>query len=430
MGSVTIDKLENNKVKVSFEVTSEKFEEGIQKAYIYNRDKINIQGFRKGKAPRQIIEKMYGKDFFYEDGLNNVMQEAYELAINEAELDIVSRPEIDVKNISKEDGVKIEATVYVKPEITVKNYIGIEIEEVKTTIKEDDIQKVLDEEAQKNSRTEEVTRPIENTDIVNINFEGFIEDVAFDGGKGDNFDLTIGSNTFIDTFEEQLIGLSIGDKKDIKVTFPAEYGQADLQNKEALFKVTINNIKAITLPKIDDEFAKDVSEFDTLKEYKEKIKKDLEKTREVTAKHERENKVMEALIKSTKIEVPQPMIDTQVDNHIREYAQQLKSQGMELEMYLQYMGQTIDTLKEAYKNDSEKQVKGRIILETIAKVEKIEITDKDVKEELKRISDAYKMPMEKLEASIRPEDLKGINLDLKTQKALTLIMKNAKEVKK
>ncbi len=428
MSKSTLELLGNNEVKITFTISSENFEKGIQKAYLDNRSKVDIQGFRKGKAPRQIVEKMYGAEFYHEDGLNNALPEAYGKAIEEHELNIVSRPNINVVSSTKEDGVVVEATVFVKPEVTVKDYKGVEIEKVEEKILAKDVNKKLEEEAEKNSRTEEVKRGVKVKDIVNLNFEGFVDGEAFEGGKGENFDLTIGSNTFIDTFEDQLVGLKAGEEKEVNVTFPKDYGQANLANKKAMFKVKINTVKTKTLPKIDDEFAKDFSEFETIKEYKASIKKELQVARKETAKRERENKIVEKLIEKTKFDIPEAMIENQVDNHIRDYAQQLKSQGLELEMYLEYMGQTIESLREVYKVDAEKQVRGRLILEAISKAENFEIKEEEVDKELTRISEVYKMPIENLKKAMRPEDIEGLKADLKTQKALELLVSTVKEI--
>ncbi len=428
MSKSTLELLGNNEVKITFTISSENFEKGIQKAYLDNRSRVDIQGFRKGKAPRQIVEKMYGAEFYHEDGLNNVLPEAYGKAIEEHELNIVSRPNINVVSSTKEDGVVVEATVFVKPEVTVKDYKGVEIEKVEEKILAKDVNKKLEEEAEKNSRTEEVKRGVKVKDIVNLNFEGFVDGEAFEGGKGENFDLTIGSNTFIDTFEDQLVGLKAGEEKEVNVTFPKDYGQANLANKKAMFKVKINTVKTKTLPKIDDEFAKDFSEFETIKEYKASIKKELQVAKKETAKRERENKIVEKLIEKTKFDIPEAMIENQVDNHIRDYAQQLKSQGLELEMYLEYMGQTIESLREVYKVDAEKQVRGRLILEAISKAENFEIKEEEVDKELTRISEVYKMPIENLKKAMRPEDIEGLKADLKTQKALELLVSTVKEI--
>ncbi len=421
-----VEILENNQVKITFQIDPESFEKGIQEAYKKNKSKINIQGFRKGKAPRAIIEKMYGKEFFYEDAVNIVLPEVYEKAVKEADLKVVSRPTIDFEEVSKETGATIIATVFVKPEVNVENYKGLEVEKVESEVTDEDINTRLNQELDKNARLVDITdRPIQDGDVVNLNFEGFKDGVAFEGGKGDNYDLTIGSKTFVDTFEEQLIGLKIGEEKEVNVTFPENYGQADLAGQPAVFNAKINSIKLKELPKLDDEFAKDVSEFDTLDEYKASIKEELSTQKAEYAKNETKNKLMELLITNTDINLPQVMVENQVESLVRDYASQLQMQGISLEMYLEFMGQTMESLREVYKVEAEKQVRGRLILEAIAVKENFEVTDAEVDAEVSRIATQYGMPLEQLKTTMREEDIEGIKGDIRTQKALELISDTA-----
>lgn len=421
-----VEKLENNQVKLTFHIDAESFGKGIQEAYNKNKGKINIQGFRKGKAPRQIIEKMYGKEFFFEDAVNILLPDYYEKAVTEADLDVVSRPTIDFDGVSLENGVTVIATVFVKPEVTVSNYKGLEVENFDPEVNDEDIQARLNQELDKNARLVEITdRPVQDGDVVTLDFEGFKDGVPFEGGKGENYELTIGSKTFIDTFEEQLIGLAIGEEKEVNVNFPENYGQADLAGQPALFKTKINGIKFKELPSLDDEFAKDVSEFETLEAYKAKIKEDLTSQKADFAKNQKQNKLMETLILNTEINLPVAMIENQVESLIRDYGMQLQQQGISLDMYLEFMGQTMESLREVYKPEAEKQVRGRLILEAIANAENFEISEEDVDAEVARISAQYGMPLEQLKSVMRAEDIEGIKGDIRTQKALDIIVDTA-----
>ncbi len=426
MSNINVEVLENNQAKITFQIDAETFQKGINDAYNKGKNKINIQGFRKGKAPRKIIEKMYGKEFFYDDALNIVLPEAYENAVNESALEVVSRPELDFGDFSEETGISVIATVYTKPEVKVENFKGLEVEKVEDTVTEEDILARLNQDRDKNSRLVEVTdRPVQDGDIVTLDFEGFKDGVAFEGGKGEGYELTIGSKTFVDTFEEQLIGTNIGEEKEVNVTFPENYGQADLAGQPATFQTKIHAIKLKELPELDDEFAKDVSEFDTLDEYKAKIKEDLSVQKAEYAKSELQNRLMEQLVETVEINLPESMVEMQVENLVRDYASQLQSQGISLEMYLEFMGQTMESLREVYKPEAEKQVRGRLILEAIANQENFEVSDEEVDGEIERISKAYGMPVENLKQVMRPEDVNGIKGDIKTQKALKLITDSA-----
>jgi len=361
MGS-RFETVETNKVKITFEISPEKFEEGIQEAYKRNRGKINIPGFRKGKAPRKIIEMNFGKEIFYEDAVNIVLPDAYDSAVKELNLDTVSRPEIDIEEISAENGVVLTAEVFVKPEVSIEaeDYKGVQYEIAEAVIEDSEIEAEINKVREQNARIVPVTdRPVQDGDIVTLDFEGFVDGVAFEGGKGENYELTIGSKTFIDTFEEQLTGLNIGEEKDVNVKFPEEYGKEELNGKPALFKVKINGIKFKELPEVDDDLAQDVSEFDTLDEYKNSIKEKLLSAKEEEIKNKKENDIVKAVTEKAKMDVPPVMIENQIENMVNDFANQLRMQGLPLETYLQYVGQDMDSLREAYRANAENQVKSR-----------------------------------------------------------------------
>lgn len=429
--SCKIENLEKNKVKITFSVSAEKLEEGIQEAYNKNKSKINIPGFRKGKAPRKIIEVQYGKEFFFEDAINIVMPEAYTAAVEELDLTIVSRPEISIVDISIEDGATIEAEVYIKPEITLnpEDYKGVTYNKEELEVTDEDIENEINKAREQNSRVVSVSdRPIKDGDIVTIDFEGSIDDVPFEGGKGTDYELTIGSKTFIDTFEEQLIGHEIGDDVEVNVTFPENYGKEELQGQKALFKVEIKDIKVKELPEINDDFAQDVSEFDTLEEYKNDIKQKLQEAKEQDEQRNKEDKILKALIEKISMDVPQVMIENQIDNMINEFENQIRSQGMSLDVYLQYVGQNMDSLREAYRENATTQVKARLILEKVVEIEGIEVSEEEYNEEIDRIAKNYNMDKERLLTVLREEDKIGLKLDLKVKNALKLILDNSVEI--
>lgn len=429
--SCTFENLEKNKVKIIFSITSEKLEEGIQQAYNKNKSKINIPGFRKGKAPRRIIELNYGKEFFFEDGINNVMPEAYSKAIEQLNLNVVSRPEINIEDISSENGATISAEAYIKPEviITSEGYKGVTYNKVEMEITDEDIQAEIDKVREQNSRIISITdRSIQNGDIVTLDFEGYVNDVAFEGGKGTDYDLTIGSKTFIDTFEEQLIGHEVGDDIEVNVTFPENYGKKELCGQKALFKVEIKDIKIKELPVVNDDFAQDVSEFNNLEEYKSNIKESLKNGKENEAKRKKEDQILKNLIEKATMEVPQVMIENQIDNMINDFANQIRMQGMSLEVYLQYVGQNMESLREAYRQNADTQVKARLVLEKIVELENFEVSETEFDEEIERLSKNHSMEKEKLLQVLREEDKKGLEIDLKVKKALDFVLNNSVEI--
>lgn len=408
-------KTEKNIKSFEFFVTAEEFAKACDEAYKKNVGKISVQGFRKGKAPRAIIERYYGKEVFYEDAINIVLPGAYDKAIMEQNIEAVAQPEVDIKEFDAEKGITFIAKVVVKPEFELGQYTGLEVKKptVRTTEKEVDAE--IERTRERNGRLITVEdRASENGDTVNIDYEGSVDGVLFDGGSAKGFDLKLGSGQFIPGFEDQLVGHNAGEDVDVNVTFPEEYHAEDLKGKAALFKVKINAIKTLELPELDDEFAKDVSEFDTFAEYKADVKKKLQESNKAKAKREFENKVLDVVCDNTTIDIPEEMIMTTVENNIRDMAMQLQYQGMSLEMYMQYTGMTIDSLREQMKPDAEKKTKMSLILEKIAKVENIEVTDKDVEKEIKDIAEKNNMEVDEVKKYINPADIKESKIVEKT----------------
>lgn len=421
-----VENMDINKYKLTFSVSAEKFQEGLDYSFNKNQKHFNIKGFRKGKVPRQIIEKTYGVEVFYDDAFNFVLQDAYAQAAEESKLEIVSRPEIDVVSASKEDGVIFTAIVYTKPEVKVSDYKGLVCEKPNTTVNKDDVEAYLNREREKHSRINPVTdRAVKNGDLVNIDFEGFIDGVAFEGGKGEKYDLEIGSKTFIDTFEDQIIGKNIGDEFDVNVTFPENYGKEELASKPAVFKVKINEINEKILPELNDEFVQDTTEFETLKDYKKDIKAKLTVAKKDEADKKMKEAVLEALIEKVEVNIPTPMIELEIDHKINEFRNGIGAQGLTLESYLNYMGQSLENMREAYRIICEKQVKGRLALEAVAEAEKIKVSEKDIDAELTRIAEAYRIDKEKIESIFGEKEKENIIKDLKTQKALDFLVKNS-----
>ncbi|MBQ2890923.1 MAG: trigger factor [Clostridia bacterium] len=419
----TKEKAEKNMVSFEFKVSAEEFEAAIQKAYKKNVGKINIQGFRKGKAPRAIIERYYGKEVFYEDAVNIVLPDAYDKAIEEQNIEAVAQPEIDVKEISAETGVVFTAKVAVKPEFELGQYKGVKVKKVTHKTTEKEINAEIDRLRERNARMVTVEdRAAQKDDTVVIDYEGFTGGVAFDGGKGEGYELTLGSGQFIPGFEDQLIGANAGDDVTVKVTFPTEYHSKDLAGKDAEFKVKVHAIKMQELPELDDEFAKDVSEFDTFAELKEDVTKKLKEANKNRSKQEFENNVLEAVAEATTIDIPQAMIDTNVENSIRDFAMQMQYQGIDLNQYMQMTGMTVDKLKAQFLPDAEKKVKMSLILEKVAKVENIEVSDDEVEAEYKNIADANKMKLEDVKKYLKAEDLKENKL---VEKTVNFLVDNA-----
>lgn len=424
------EKIEDNKVKITFSVTPEEFEKGIEFAYKKNKNVFSMQGFRKGRVPRKIVEMNYGKEVFYEDAVNYILPDLYEKAIDELKLDIVSRPEIDLKEVAEE--VIITAEVYVKPEVTIDkdDYMNVTYKKQDLEVTEEEINKELDSAREQNARIisiDDKDRIIKDGDIATIDFEGFMDGVAFEGGKGTDYDLTIGSKTFIDTFEEQIVGHKLGDELEVNVTFPENYGKKEFEGKPALFKVKIKEIKSKELPELNDDFAQDVSEFDTLEEYKNDLKSHIEENKSKKAKSEKENEIINQLIEKAKMDVPNVMIENQIDMMVNDFARQIQSQGISLENYLQYVGQTKEALRDIYRENASIQVKGRLVLEAIAKSQDIKVTDEEFNEEIDRIAETYSMEKEKIVQTLKEEDKKNIEEDIKIRKTLDFVLENAKE---
>ena len=420
----TVEKVEKNVVSFEFSVTAEEFEAAIEKAYRKNVGKINIQGFRKGKAPRKLIEKFYGAEIFYEDAINIVLPDAYDKAIEENAIFPVDQPEIDIKGeVSKENGVTFTAKVTVKPEFELGEYKGIKATKVSHRTLKKDIEAEVEKMRERNSRMVPVEdRAVKADDIVNIDFEGFADGKAFDGGKGEGFDLTIGSGQFIPGFEDQLIGKNIGDDVEVNVTFPEEYHAEELKGKDAMFKVKINSIKVKELPALDDEFAKDASEFDTLEELRNDIKEKLSAQGKERAKHETEENVIKAVCDATEIDIPEAMINSQIEKMIRDFDMQMRYQGLNLEQYMKYTGMTIDAMKEQFKDDAAKNVKTSLVLEKVCEVEGISATDADVEKEYKTMAEQNSMKVEDVKKYVQEADIKE---RIKAEKTIAFLVDNA-----
>ena len=426
--SLQVEKLEKNMAKLTIEVPADDLEKALQSAYMKQKNKISLPGFRKGKVPRQMIEKMYGAEIFYDDAANELIPKAYAEAYDEAELDIVSRPQINVVQIEKGKPFIFTADVATKPEVTLGEYKGLEIEKVSTRVTQKEVDAKIQEEAEKNARTITVTdRPVQDGDEVILDFEGFVDGVAFEGGKGENYPLTIGSGSFIPGFEEQLVGAEAEKEMEVKVTFPEDYHAEDLKGKEAVFKCTIHEIKAKELPEIDDEFAAEVSEFDTLEEYKADIKAKIKDQKASEGKRKQEDQAVDAVVKNAQYEIPQPMIETQVMQMADDFAQRIQSQGISLEKYFQFTGMTADKMMDELRPQAIKRIETRLVLEAIAKAENIEISDEKLDEELAKMAESYKMEVDKLKEFMDENEKKQMKEDMAVQEAISFLIENAVE---
>lgn len=425
--SLQVEKLENNTAKLTIEVPAEEFDKAIQTAYQKNKNKFNVPGFRKGKVPYAMVEKMYGAGVFYEEAANELIPDAYANAAAESELEIVARPEINVTQIEKGKPFVFEAEVTLKPEIKLGKYKGVKVEAMDTTVTDEDVAAELDKVKEQNARLVAADdKAVEDGDQTTIDFEGFVDGVAFEGGKGEDYPLTIGSHSFIDTFEEQLIGKKVGEEVEVNVTFPEQYQAKELAGKPAMFKVTIKEIKVKEYPELDDDFAQDVSEFDTLDEYKADIKKNLEEKKTQEAEADKESKVIEAIVNDSEMDIPEKMIEAQSQQMVEEFAQNIAMQGISFDQYMQFTGTTVDQLTEQVKPQAEARVQSSLVLEAIVKAEKIEASDEEFDEEIKRMAERYQMEADKVNELLSDDDKKNIRADICARKAAKLVVEKAK----
>ncbi len=425
--SVQVEKLEKNMAKLTVEVSAEDFKAAIKKAFNKNKNRFSIPGFRKGKAPQAMIEKMYGEGVFYEDAADEAINASYAEAMKESGLDIVSRPEVTIEKIGKDEPFVYSALVAVKPEVTLGQYKGVEVEKADASVSAEDVEAELKKVQEQNARLLTVEdRGVEDGDQTVIDFEGFVDGKGFEGGKAEDYPLTIGSHSFIDTFEEQLIGKKIGEECEVNVTFPTEYHAADLAGKPATFKVTVKEIKVKELPELNDEFASEVSEFDTLDEYKKDVEKKLAEKKEIEANSKNEDAVVAKVVENASMEIPDKMIDAQAENMVQDMARRMQSQGLSLDMYLKYTGMTVEQMKEQARPDAEKRIRTRLVLEAVAQAENIQISDEKVDEEVAKMAEAYKMEVDKLKSYMSESDIKQMKDDLAVQQAVDLLVAEAK----
>ena len=425
--SLQVEKLEKNMAKLTIEVSAEEFEKAVQNAYLKNKGKINVQGFRKGKAPRNIIEKMYGPEVFFEDAANDLIPQAYEEELANCDLEIVSQPKIDVVQIKKGEPFIFTAEVALKPEVTLGEYKGLKVEVEDAAVTDEDVDKEIEAERDRNARTVTVEgRAAQLDDTVNIDFEGFVDGEAFEGGKGENYPLVLGSHSFIDNFEDQLVGKEVGDEVEVNVTFPQNYQAEELAGKKAMFKVKVNEIKAKELPELDDDFAQDVSEFDTLAEYKEDVKKKLTERKEQEVKRAKEEAVIEKIIENAEMEIPEPMVDAQVRQMVEDFAGRIQQQGLTFEQYMQFSGLTPDKMLEEMRPNALKRIQSRLVLEAVVAAEKIEVSDEKVDQELADMAKMYQMEADKLKELMGEREMKQLKMDIAVQQAADFVTDSAK----
>ncbi len=419
---------EKNMVKLVIEASAEEFEAGLNAAYNKNKNKISVPGFRKGKAPRKMIEQLYGSQIFFEDAANEIIPDAYADAAKESGLDIVSQPKVSIEQLEAGKPFIFAAEVAVRPEVELGEYKGVEVTKADAEVTDADVEEELKKVQDQNSRTVSVEdRAVKDGDMTVIDFEGFIDGEAFDGGKGENYPLTIGSHSFIDTFEEQMIGMNIGEEKELNVTFPEDYHAENLKGKPATFKVTVKEIKEKQLPELDDDFAQDVSDFDTLAEYKDDLKKKIAERKESEAKAKKESEAIEKVVEAAKMDIPQAMIDTQVNRMLEDFAMRLQQQGLSVEQYFQYTGMTADKIMEEMKPEAVKRIKNSLVLEAVAKAENIEVSKEEFEAELQKMADMYKMEIEKIKEFMQDAEAKQMKDDIAIQKAVELIVSSAVE---
>ena len=426
--SLQVEKMEKNMAKLTIEVSAEELDKAMQNAYLKARGKISIPGFRKGKAPRKMIEQMYGKGIFLEDAANALIPEHYSKALEECDLEIVSQPEIDVTQAEPGKAFIFTAEVAVKPEVTLGEYKGVEVPKSETEVTDEDIDAEIKKEQEKNSRTVTVEdRGAENGDITTIDFEGFVDGVAFEGGKGTDYPLTLGSGSFIPGFEDQLVGAKAGDHVEVNVTFPEEYQAAELAGKAAVFQCDVKKVETKELPELDDDFAQDVSEFDTLAEYREDVKKNLTEKKEKEARAAKENTAVDKAIENAEMEIPDAMLNTQVRQMMNDFASRMQSQGLTMEQYFQFTGMTAEKMQEEMKPQALKRIQTRLVLEKIAETENIEASEDEVNEEIGKMAEMYKMEADKLKELLGDRELEQMKKDMAVQKAVTLVADEAKE---
>lgn len=427
--SLQVEKLEKNMAKLTVEVPAEEFEKALTAAYNKNKGRFNIPGFRKGKAPRAMVEKMYGAGVLYEDAVNEALDATYGDAVEESGLDIVSRPEISVVQVEKGQNLIYTATVAVKPEVTLGEYKGIEVTKATAEVTEEDIEAELKKVQEQNSRLVTVEdRAVEDGDQTVIDFEGFVDGKPFDGGKGEDYPLTIGSHSFIDTFEEQLIGKNIGEACEVNVTFPNEYHSTELAGKPAMFKVTVKEVKRKELPELNDEFAGEVSEYDTLEEYKNDIKEKVAERKQKAAATENEDHVVEKVVENAAMDIPEPMIASQVNNMVDDYARRMQSQGLSLDQYMKFTGMTIETLRDQMKPQALKRIQTRLVLEAVAKAENIVVSDEAVEKEIATMAESYKMEVSQIKEYLGENGIAQMKEDLAVQEAVDFLVAEAKLV--
>lgn len=426
--SLQVEKLEKSMAKLTIEVSADDLEKALQSAYKKQKNKISIPGFRRGKVPRQMIEKMYGAEIFYDDAVNALIPKAYADAYDECEEEIVSRPQIDVVQIEKGKPFIFTATVALKPPVTLGEYKGLEVEKYSTDVTDEEIEDRLKEEAEKNARTVTVEgRPVQDGDEVILDYEGFVDGVPFEGGKGENHPLTIGSGSFIPGFEEQLIGVEAGVDVEVKVTFPEKYHAKELEGKEAVFQCKVHEIKAKELPEIDDEFAGEVSEFDTLDEYKEDLRKKLAEKKDSEGKEKQEDDVVEQAVKNAQYELPEAMVETQVSQMAEDFSRRIQGQGLTMEQYFQFTGLSADKVREDLRPQAVKSLETRLVLEEIVKAENIEVSDERFDEEVQKMAEAYRMEADKIKETMGEKEKEQMKKDIAVQEAITFLVENAVE---
>ena len=426
--SLQVEKLEKNMAKMTIELPAEEVEKALQEAYLKERKSISLPGFRKGKVPRQMIEKMFGPEIFYEEAVNQMIGKAYPKAYDESELEIVSQPQIDIVQMEKGKPFIFTAEVAVRPEVTLGEYKGLLVSALDIDVTDEDVEAEINKERERSGRMVSVTdRAVQDGDMVDLNYEGFVDEMPFEGGKGENHPLTIGSNSFIPGFEEHLIGAEVGKDLEVKVTFPEEYHAENLAGKDAIFKCLVNEIKVKELPELDDEFAADVSEFETLAEYQEDVRENLLTQREKEAQTQKENEVVELAIANASMDIPKPMIDIETKQMFNEQARRMQQQGFNMEQYFQFTGMTEEKMLEELHPMAENRIKTRLVLEEIAKTEKIEVSDERLEEELQKMADTYQMEIDKIKEFMGEEEKARMKEDIAVQEAITLLVEHAIE---